>query len=212
MRFALLIIGSCSIGASGACGAQEATLPVESSFIIKLADEAISADGDEAIGNREQSRSLFAHAFLHGYSTPESTIPVNAGLYSSRMSGRGWSAGQTYRLAHPESISQIMREYGYNDFEGAGSWTFGFEAGGFQPDDAGEGFRLSPPRACWYLAFIHSADLDAQLGRIFPPNTFLRGGTVRVHVEGYVSPPGGFGHLGHCQRQLYAVSLTVDGR
>jgi hypothetical protein len=209
MRLALLIVASCSIGAAGACVAQEATLPDESSFITKLADEAIIADGDEAISNREQSRSVFFNAFLGGYSTPQGVIPVNASLYSSRMNGKGWSAGQAYRRAHPDSVAQIMHEYGYIEFEGVGAWTFGFEAGGFQPDDARDALRANSPQACWYLAFIHSADLDAQLGRIFPPNTFLHGGTLRVRVKGYVSSLGEFGHLGMCQRRLYAVSVSA---
>jgi hypothetical protein len=148
MRLALLMFGRCSIGTAGTCSAQDATLPAKSSFIIKLAYEAIAADGTGALCNRELSRSEFANAFLHGYSTPESTIPVNATLCSSRMNGRGWNAGQSHRPAHRESVAQIMHEYGYEEFVGAGSWTVGFEAGGFQSDAGVEGFKPNSARSC----------------------------------------------------------------
>jgi hypothetical protein len=195
--------------------AQEATLPAKSSFIIKLANEAIVADGTEDICNHEQSRSEFANAFLGGYSTPDSTVgPPNLTNCTSRMNVRGWDAGRAYRRAHPESVADIMREYGYKKFEGAGVWTVGFEAGGFQPDGVPDVGPTSPG-SCWYLAFIHSAELDSQLERTVSTEARLHGATLRVHVRGYVSPLGGgfgfgFGHFGACQRQLYAVSVSAD--
>jgi hypothetical protein len=182
-----------------------------SSVIAKLAEEAIVADGAEAARSREHSRSVFVRAFLGGYANPESTIPVNPALSESRMNGAGWSAGQAYRRANPESVPQIMRAYGYREFEGAGTWTVGFEAGGFQPDSAGEVSGASSRRACWYLAFIRSANLNEQLGQIVPRDTRSRNVALRVRVNGYVSELGQFGHLGVCQRQVYAVSMVADG-
>ena len=73
MRLALLCIGLCSIGATGASLAQDLPTLAEPSFITRLADEAIDADGAEAVRSREYSRSVFANAFLGGYSNPEST-------------------------------------------------------------------------------------------------------------------------------------------
>jgi hypothetical protein len=211
MRLALLVVSCCTAVVAGVGNAQDATLPAESSFIFALADEAIVADGTAAICNRELARSDFARAFLQGYSTPGSTIPVNATLCSSRMNGRGWNAGQAYRRAHPDSVAQVMREYGYNEFEGAGTWTVGFEAGGFQPDPVTQASSPNSPQTCWYLAIIHGTDLDAQLEQIVPSGARLRGGTLRVNVRGFLSRPGRFGHLGVCERQLYAVSVTTNG-
>ena len=211
MRLALLLVSCCAAGVVGAGSAQDATLPGESSFIFELAEEAIVADGAGALCKREFSRSDFARAFLHGYSTPGSTIPVNATLCSSRMNGRGWNAGQAYRLAHPDSVAQVMREYGYKEFEGAGTWTVGFEAGGFQPDVVTETSSAKSPQNCWYLAFIHGPALSAQLEQIVPSEARLRGGILRVNVRGYLSRPGRFGHFGVCERQLYAVSVIADG-
>jgi hypothetical protein len=82
MRLALLIVGCCSIGAAGPGRPQVPTLVAESSFITRLADEAINADGPDAIANRDQSRSAFVNAFLMGYANPGSTIPVNEGFTS----------------------------------------------------------------------------------------------------------------------------------
>jgi hypothetical protein len=210
MRFALLCIGLSSIGAIGASHAQDLPTLAESSFITRLADEAIDADGAEAVRSREYSRSVFANAFLGGYSNPESTIPVNPALSSSRMNGAGWSAGQAYRRAYPESVAQIMREYGYKEFEGAGAWTYGFEAGGFKPDEMPEGFGENSSQSCWDLLFVRSADLAAQLAQILPRER-LRVATYRVQVTGYVGELGSFGHMGVCQRRLYAVSVVADG-
>jgi hypothetical protein len=211
VRLALLLVGCWSIGAARVCIAQEATLPSKSSFIIKLADEAIVADGSEAMRNREISRTTFAGAFLGGYANPDSTIPVNAERYFSRMNGKGWDAGKAYRRAHPDSVAQIMHEYGYKEFEGTGAWTYGFEAGGFQPDGVAEA-SASSQYWCWDLGFVRNADLDEQLGRIVRRDRDLaQNVTVRVHVKGYVSAPGSFGHMDLCQRQLYAVSITADG-
>jgi hypothetical protein len=207
MRLTLLIVICCSIGVARA---QDPPLPAESSFIIRLADDAIVADGAEAIRSRKDSRAVFANAFLDGYSNPVSTIPVNAGMSSSRINGAGWSAGQAYRRAHPESVAQIMREYGYTEFEGAGAWTVGFEAGGFQSDTV-EPTSGVWPQSCWYLKVVRTADLNAQLARVVPRDAMLRGATVRVRVKGYVSEPGRFGHMGVCQRQIYAVSVVADG-
>lgn len=206
-RLALVLLGCCSIGAAAASRAQDVTLPFESSFITKLADEAIVADGAEAVRNRDYSRSVFALAFLGGYANPESNIPVNSALSSSRMNGAGWAAGQAYRRAHPESLEQIMQEYGYQEFEGGGTWTVGFEAGGFQPDNEAS----NSSQACWYPAFIRSAQLNEQLAKIVPGDAVLRGATLRVRVKGYVSEAGRFGHFGMCQRQVYSVSVVADG-
>jgi hypothetical protein len=207
----MLLVGCFGIGAAGESRGQEATLPAESSFITKLADEAIDADGAEARLGRKYSRSVFAHAFLGGYATPGSTLPVNPALSSSRINGKGWSAGQTYREIHPESVARVLREYGYTEFEGTGTWTVGFEAGAFRPDNRSETSNTSSPKSCWYLAFIHTPDLDAQLARLLPGGIRFRGATLRVRATGYVSPVGRFGHFGVCERQLHAVSVAADG-
>lgn len=206
MRLTLVFVGCCSIGAAATCSAQDVTQATASSAIAKLAEEAIVADGAEAVRSRELYRSVFVRAFLGGYANPESTIPVNPALSESRMNGAGWSAGQAYRRANPESVAQVMRAYGYREFEGTGAWTVGFEAGGFKPDAVGESSR-----ECWYLASIRSAELDEQVARIVPRDVRLPNVTLRVRVKGYLSERGQFGHLGVCQRQVYAVSVVADG-
>jgi len=222
MRLALLIVGCCGVGAAGPCRPQDATLPAESSFITKLANEAINADGPEAIGNREQSLSIFVGSFLMGYANPGSTIPVNEARYFSRMNGRGWNAGQAYRSAHPESVAQIMREYGFREFAGRGSWNVGFEAGDFEPDAAAVNSVGGSREPCWELALMHTPQLDAQLRRVVPHDVLLHGAILHVRVKGYVSQPGTFGRIleiapdgkvvgGSCQRRLYALSVSAYG-
>jgi hypothetical protein len=210
MRLALLLFGCYSFGIAGKCIAQDA-VPSDSSVVIKLADEAIAADGDEAIRNRELSRSFFAPAFLRGYTAPGVTAPeVNRYALYSRMGGKGWTAGQAYRREHPGSVAQIMHEYGYKEFEGAGAWSVGFEAGQFQPDAEAETSRSSLKYSCWHLATIQSADITAQLRQILPHET-LNTVTLRVRITGYVSPLGRFGQLGLCERQLYASRVSDSG-
>ena len=104
-----------------------------------------------------------------------------------------------------------MREYGYKEFEGTGVWRYGFEAGGFQPDTVPKALRANSQQSCWHLKFVNSAALSAQLARIIPRNAMLRAASYRVRVEGYVSEIGRFGHMGLCQREIYAVSMVADG-
>jgi hypothetical protein len=210
MRLTLVFIGCCSVGAAATCSAQDIAQPTAGAAIAKLADEAIAADA-EAVRSREYSRSAFVRAFLDGYANPEGTIPVNPSLSESRMNGAGWSAGQAYRRANPESVAQVMRAYGYREFEGAGAWTVGFEAGGFKPDAADGSPEASSLQSCWYLAFIRSGDLEEQLRQLVPRDVRLPNVTLRVLVKGYLSERGQFGHLGACQRQVYAVSVVADG-
>jgi hypothetical protein len=201
------MVGCCGMGAAGPCNAQDATPPTESAFIRKLTDEAIAADRVEPICDDEQSRASFADAFLGGYSTPSSTgVPVNPAFCTSRMNGRGWDAGMAYRRAHPDSVVQIMREYGYKEVEAVGAWNYGFEAGDFHPDSVAD---VSTSQTCWLIRFVHSANLDAQLLRIVSPEARLHSATFRVRVKGYLTPLSSL-ELAGCQRQLYAISITAD--
>lgn len=189
MRSTLPSITLCCFSLVLDCNSEEATFPAESSFVTKLADDAIAADGSEAAGNRELSRSTFVRAFLGGYSTPGgSSVPVNPKLYWSRLNGKGWEAGASYRRAHPDSIPDVMREFGYREFEGTGVWTVGFEAGGFMADDR-EPTNATDLKSCWQLYMIHTAKLDAEIGRIVPFETWLHGAEIRIRVKGYLSPP-----------------------
>jgi hypothetical protein len=104
-----------------------------------------------------------------------------------------------------------MQEYGYKEFEGAGVWTYGFEAGGFQPDNISEALGANSSQSCWDLSFVRSSELTGELAQILPRDRTLRVATYRVRVTGYVSELGRFGHMGVCQRKLYAVSVTADG-
>jgi hypothetical protein len=206
MRLAFLLVACCSFGA-GECQAQDAGLS-GSSVVIRLADEAIAADGDEAVNNRELARSYFVTGFLTGYANPETTAPVvNPYALYSRMYARSWTAGQAYRRAHPDSVAQIMHEYGYKDFDGAGSWTSGFETSIFRPD-SGEAFDSGSKTSCWHLAIFRSPEMAEQLRTL--PRDSLTEFTLRVLVRGYVSPPRPFLSSG-CQQQIYATSVAAGG-
>jgi len=210
MRFALIFFGCCSFGAAGECFAQD-VVPPDSSVAIKLADEAISADGNEAVLNRELARSQFAAAFLDGYANPETTTGTVVNAYSlySRMYGRGWTAGQAYRRAHPDSVAQIMHEYGYKDFDGAGSWTGDWEGSSFRPDSSAGLADSTSKTSCWHLAIFKSPEIPGQL-KLLPRAPLSGAVTRRVRVTGYVSPLRNFDASG-CLQQLYATSVGPDG-
>jgi hypothetical protein len=197
---------------SAASDVEYGPTPAKSSFIVKLADEAINADGSEAAENRDLSRAIFTNSFLHGYSTPNGTLPVNSNLYSSRLNGKGWQAGQAYRLRHPDSVAQIMREYGYTPSQASGTWTFGFEAGGFAPDNVQEPPHPDWGQSCWYLSFVFDAAHASDVSKLIPPDQRIGGGTIRIQVKGYLSPRGSFGHFGACPRQFYATSVSAEDK
>lgn len=208
-KFALIIVTFCTSVILGGCGTENSAFPKESSFIIEFADQAIDAEGSEAIYDRSEFRSVFAKAFLRGYADHEGTISTDPTWLWSRLFNAGWIAGQAYRIAHPGSLADIMHEYGFSEFTGTGSWTIGFEAGTFQSDTV----RISSgdwPQSCWYLETIRSEELDAQLAEIIPPEEILEYRTLRVRVGGYVSELGQFGHLGKCEREVYAVSVAEE--
>lgn len=88
----------------------------------------------------------------------------------------------------------------------SGTWTFQFETSAFQLDNGGDRYWLSGEGAVWNEI-------------IAPINGSGRGPWGREHlvVEGYLSPPGQYGHLGAYTRELRvtrvieAILVSADG-
>jgi hypothetical protein len=109
---------------------------------------------------------------------------------------RGFEAGQAYRREHPENLKQIFEGYGYTTIEADGWWKAGFEVSDFRSKKS--------PQESWWLTVIANEG-DAQKVRVE-----ARQEGVQVHVSGYLSPPGYYGHLGQSRRELFATSVTPE--
>jgi hypothetical protein len=187
-------------------------LPVESSFITKLADKAIAAEGGEALMNRERSRFLFSSAFLGGYSNPGATTTDSQNSSIGRLSESGFIAGRGYRLANPDAVADVMNEYGYKTFEGVGTYEVGFEAGYFRPNHEPIGTNISLS-SCMNLFAVQSTTLATQLQQTIPRDAYQKGASIHVHVEGYVSspnPPDPPSAMNMCPRQLYVTGVSAE--
>lgn len=204
------ILTICEEPWNPAAGYVSRSMPAESSFIIRLADDAINADGPEAVKDRERLRIVFAEAFLNGYIVRDISTPMSPNL-SNRLSAKGWNSGAAYRQANPYSVAHIMREYGYTASEATGTWSYGFEAGRFIADNVQEPPPSRGGMSCWDLSFIFDIDDKVGIGRVLPMEQYSRGGTIRLHVKGYLSPRGSGGNLGDCARIFYATDVSAEG-
>jgi hypothetical protein len=193
-------------------------VPTQSSFIMQLADQAIEADGAEAIADREYSRLVFASSFLNGFTHPEFNTPL-PDRYPERLGQKGTQAGQAYRRANPDDLDLIVREYGYEKYEGVGVWSVDWEGNSFVPDDVGTNPVQSNARACWRISSIPSPEINEQMQRLISPEERSSGTRKRVRVVGYLSPsityvarpggpPGPPSNI--CQRTVLATNISAD--
>jgi len=134
----------------------------------------------------------FARGFLQGFTSPKSE------LWSAMHGGfwHGHHVGQTYFAEHPESVDSVMSGFGYEKIEAYGKWDVGFEVCTFIPDDGSHD-------GLWSLS---------SFGAEWPKGTEVRPGeyvihSMRLHVAGYLSPPGRYGHLGYCPREIFATTI-----
>ena len=221
MRIAL-ILWTLGVASSLEVNAGEAKALAESSFIIGLADNAIDAEGAEAVANRETFRRVFADWFLISFAKLEGDMGPNAETLSSRIMYRGGQAGHAYRIANPDSVQRVMVEYGYEKYEVVGEYVvklFGFNY--FVPEnEIVRPFRTTP-FACWHLNVVQSPELTTQMQRLFSAEEYRAGSRKYVRVMGFLGPlrkvvPGedslvvvdGF----ECERILYATSISEMAR
>ncbi len=144
-------------------------------------------------GKLAGARRDFERSFLLGFTRPIATIgnPNDAEVH-------GLQAGLDYRRAHPEALKEILEGYGYVATEADGVWRAGFEVSDFKPKE-------NPNETWWITVLGDEGGAKARAERV---HVERRVDGVVVHVSGFLSPEGHYGHFGVGQRELMATSIT----
>jgi len=137
-------------------------------------------------------RDDFCGSFFQGFTMPGATM--SGGTEAGR---RGFLAGQEYRRANPAKTKETMEGFGYTTVEVAGVWTVSFEHSGFCPD--------TQPKQTWWLSYFGDTQSDLPKGEKIPDSG------AHIHVRGYLSPSGQYGHLGSYNHEFFATSISRVG-
>jgi hypothetical protein len=164
--------------------------------ILKLADAYLeSLPLERRPKDQQRARARFVRAFFLGITIPASSPGSSDDEYS-----RGFKTGQEYRRANPDKIKETFESFGNVVTEAEGVWTTGFEHSGFEPRGPNSNHEN------WWLWTTPDTVYEPPEGRRF----FGRGATV--HVTGFLSPKGTYGHLGAYDRDFYATRISeADG-
>jgi hypothetical protein len=136
----------------------------------------------------------YALWFFQGY-----THPQGGAFTASDIRSEAYKTGQAYWNAHPSERAAIFAGFGYQAVEREGIWSRGFEMSAFQPDDA--------EKAAWWMTTLGGVAWQ-DVGLVQSGPTARQ---MRVHIVGYVSPAGRYGHLGAYAREVLVTSaLRVD--
>lgn len=156
----------------------------------------------------------YAHAFAQTQTTDKraSTPPADyaqwffqglihpsGGIVTQSAAMRdAYMKGQRYWRDHPSERANIMASYGYRAIERDGVWSRGFEKSVFQPAHA----DLDLDAGAWWLnSFGGVAWRD--VGLVAPNSSHQQ---PRVHIVGYLSPKGHYGHLGAYEHEVLVTS------
>jgi hypothetical protein len=160
--------------------------------VLRLADTCVSSLTDKQAQDKEEIREDFTRSFFQGFTMPGATM--SGGTEAGR---RGFLAGQEYRRANPTKTKETMEGFGYIATEANGIWTVSFEHSGFRPQ--------SQPRQTWWLSSLGDTRSD------LPKDTKIPDEGVHIHVTGYLSPSGHFGHLGGYDHEFYTTTISKIG-
>jgi len=141
--------------------------------------------------SRDEVRLHYLEGFFMGYTSPMSKLMGgNDAVYR-----RGFQAGQKFWRSHPDKIKETMEAFGYRFTKVNGAWIVGFEWSDFRP-------RSLFPSKKWWLSNLTASDF----GRI----SRLAGtaGGISIHVSGYLSPKGSYGHMGDYAHELFVTEIS----
>lgn len=151
-----------------------------------------STDGSAPLS--QAMLNQYAQDFFMGFTHPS----PDRGVYTESAALRdAYIHGQTYWREHPDERKKIFAGYGYIAVDAEGAWSQGFEKSSFEPSN--------PAGGKWWMRPLgdgrwRELGLDACKGN----------GRSRVHVTGYLSPEGHYGHLGAYEHEvLVTVGICV---
>jgi hypothetical protein len=139
-------------------------------------------------------RARYIRYFFDAFRSPGTTITGPASEEVAAMQAAA-QAGAAYRRAHPDLVEATYKSYGYTPVSLEGVWTKSFERSDFVPLN---GYR----NETWWLEFLPELDQ-----RLVASNRSDDG--LRIKIRGYLSSPGGYGHLNSYVRQLYVDELSL---
>ncbi|RFP10770.1 MULTISPECIES: hypothetical protein [unclassified Duganella] len=138
------------------------------------------------------SREEYARWFFAGFTHPVGGISTNLDLMRD-----AYTQGQSYWREHANERDQIFSGYGYQAVEADGVWSRGFEKSSFVPVN-------SQPGKWWMTSFGGVKWTELGTNHADAPS-----GQAQVHIVGYLSPRGGYGHLGMYEQEVLVTSFTL---
>ena len=137
----------------------------------------------------------YAQWFFQGLTHPAGAIVTQSALMRD-----AYTKGQEYWRDHPSQRTQIMAGYGYRAIERDGVWSRGFEKSVFQPSQAN--LDVDVDAGPWWLDSFGGVAWR-EVGLVAPHSTYEQ---PRVHIAGYLSPKGHYGHLGAYAHEVLVIS------
>jgi hypothetical protein len=161
--------------------------------VVKLAEAYMKSASKPAATPADAKRD-FERTFLIGFTQPNVSIgnPNEAETH-------GLEAGHAYRREHPDKLKEILEGYGYVATEADGFWKAGFEVSDFKP-------KKNPKETWWITVIGEEGAAKAGAERVHVESNI---DGQQVHVIGFLSPEGHYGHFGVGQRELFATSITA---
>jgi len=169
-------------------------------IIIDIADSYF----DESLLNRDvPTMDVFYSKFSDGLRTAILT-PKYYRYSGNPAKEKGYSVGQKYLQEHPEKINDIVSAYGLKPVETNGIWVEAFERSCFRPDDiVVSTLKSSRQMDEWWLENMSDFEPDASKFK----NDFEGLTGMYVHVRGFLSQEGEYGHLGAYTYLFYATFI-----
>jgi hypothetical protein len=132
----------------------------------------------------------YAQWFFQGFTHPAGGIFTKSVLMQD-----AYTKGQVYWRDHPSQRNEIFASYGYLAIEQDGVFSRGFEKNDFQPNDSST--------SLWWITTLGDVAWH-DVG--FEP---LGSAPSRLHIVGYLSPKGRFGHLGAYEHEVLITSAVL---
>ena len=141
--------------------------------------------------HRDKVRVDFLRGFFSGFVSPNGRI--EGGTHNEYW--HGFQAGQAYRRTNPAKLTETMEGFGYVATEAEGRWTVGFEHSGFRPLGRYSGQH-------WWLSGLNDTAFE------FTKDGKIPDDGISLHLIGFLSPKGQYGHLGGYDNEFYATKIS----
>jgi hypothetical protein len=164
--------------------------------VVRLDADAYAQSLTEApkLPSGHSVRDEYAIWFFQGLTHPSGGIQTESALRRD-----AYNHGQSWWRDHPLERDAMFAAYGYRVVKQDGIWSRGFERSAFQPDGG-------DAESWWMDSF---GGVTWQSVGLAPP---MSNPAMHVHIVGYLSPKGHYGHLGGYEHEVLVTggSLAVD--